>query len=254
MILRFVFFRRFISTKLFILRCLSARRGLLFMSAYYWVYKMDHVVSSLIPSPSFLWILSGQKPRALWKPAMWHLAASAPSEGQRGPRCTFHGDAEKQRFTQHPAAGLLQRASGWCPRVRLRASSSRTTAAGAGGDVRAHVSPEVKTTKPQVSYEQKDFPLDERVQTLRWETRQTSRRSVWHKEQTAILFKWGLFINAPFNDSYAANGGNYLIFSPFLVQEVRRLLMKLQSDMKQEDKHTLAQCFRLTWLVRTLER
>lgn len=32
----------------------------------------------------FPWILSGQKLRALWKPAMWHLAASAPSEGQKG--------------------------------------------------------------------------------------------------------------------------------------------------------------------------
>uniref|UniRef100_A0A3B4U2N2 Homeobox domain-containing protein n=1 Tax=Seriola dumerili TaxID=41447 RepID=A0A3B4U2N2_SERDU len=29
-------------------------------------------------------------------------------------------------------------------------------------DVRAHVSPEVKTAKPQVLHEQKDFPLDER--------------------------------------------------------------------------------------------
>lgn len=204
-----------------------ARRGLLFMSAYYWVDKMDHVVSSLIPSPSFFWILSGQKPRALWKPAMWHLAASAQSEGQRGPRCTFHGDAEKQRFTQQPAARLVQRASGWCQWVRLRASGSRTPTAGASGDVRAHVSPEVKTTKPQVSYEQKDFPLDERVQTLRWETRQANRRSVWHKEQAQLFSNEAFSFMLPLTSSYAVNGGNYLIFSPFLVQEVRKLLMKL---------------------------
>lgn len=38
-----------------------AWRGSLFMSAYYWVDKMDHLVSSLILSPSFFWILSGQE-------------------------------------------------------------------------------------------------------------------------------------------------------------------------------------------------
>lgn len=44
----------FISSKLSIFRRLSIQeRLLLFMSAHYWADKMDHVVSSLILSPSF---------------------------------------------------------------------------------------------------------------------------------------------------------------------------------------------------------
>lgn len=182
------------------------------MSADYWVDKMDHVVSSLILSPSFFfsfWNLSGQKPRALWKPAMWHLAASAPSEGQKGPRCTFHGNAEKQRNIRHPAARLLQPVFGWCQWVWLQPSRSRTPTIPASGDVRAHVSPQVKTAAPQGSYEQKDFPLDERVQTLRSETRQENRRSVGHDEQAAAVYKWGLFIYAPFNELLMEETSSY---------------------------------------------
>ncbi len=157
----------------------------------------------------FFWILSGQKPRALWKPAMWHLAASAPSEGQRGPRCTFHGNAENRRCTKHPAARLLQRVFAGSQRVWLHSSSRRTAPTiGASGDVWAHFSTEVKTAKPQVSNEQKDFPLDERVQTLRSETRQENRRSVWHREQAAVVFKRAFSFLLPLMSSYTVNGGN----------------------------------------------
>lgn len=80
--------------KLFIF---SAWRGLLFMSAYYSSDKMDHVVSSLILS-FFPCMLSGQKPSALWKPAMWHLAVCAPPEGQKKPA----------HFTEMQKAKILQ--------------------------------------------------------------------------------------------------------------------------------------------------
>lgn len=90
-----------------------------FMSAYYWVDKMDHLISSLIQSffSSPSWILSGLKPSALWKPAMWHLAASSAPEGQRGPQCTFHGNAEQHPPPQlQPSSRILQRACGRCVR------------------------------------------------------------------------------------------------------------------------------------------
>lgn len=182
-----------------------AWRGLLFMSAYYWVDKMDHLVSSLILSPSFFFAGSSQakKPSALWKPAMWHLAASASPQGQKGrggkegegeegTLCTFNGNAEnQQRFTQHPPSSPsppwpLQRVSGWCERLWGRSGAS-------GGVWAWHVSPEVKAAKPKVCNEQKDFPLDERVQTLRSETREESRRSVWHEPGAAEDFKWSRF-------------------------------------------------------------
>lgn len=130
-----------------------------------------------ISLPLSFWNLSGQKPGALWKPAMWHLAASAPSRGSKGgPRCTFHGDAENQRNTR-----LLQPLSRWCQRVRA-------PTAPASGGAGARVCPQVKAAEPQGSSEQKDFPLDERVQTPRPETRQEGRRSVRHKEQAAFSF------------------------------------------------------------------
>lgn len=174
----------FISSKLSIFRRLSIQERLCY-SCQHTIELIRWIMWSppwfcLRLSFSVPWIHSGQKPRALWKPAMWHLAASAPSEGQRGPRCTFHGNAEKQR--------LLRRPFGWCQGVRLCAPRSRAPTIGASGDVCAHVSSEVKTAEHQISNEQKDFPLDERVQTLRAETRQDNRRSVRHRRQTRPFF------------------------------------------------------------------
>lgn len=170
----------------------AAWRGLLFMSAHYWADKMDHLVSSLILSPSFLSssMLSGQKPSALWKPAMWHLAASAAPEGQKGPRFSFHGDAEKQlRLTRHPPAPRpLRRGAGGRLRVRLLPVGTDAPAA-ASGDVWARATPQVKAAKHQVYNEQKHFPLDERVQKLRPESGQENSRSVWHKKKIYIYIK-----------------------------------------------------------------
>ena len=206
-----VFFN-FISSKLSIFRRLSIQERL-----RYSCQRTIELIRWIMWSPPWFclrlsfsvpWIHSGQKPRALWKPAMWHLAASAPSEGQRGPRCTFHGNAEKQRLLRGP--------SGWCQGVRLCAPPT-----GASGDVCAHVSPEVKTAEHQVSHEQKDFPLDERVQTLRAETRQDHRRSVRHNRTNEAFFFF------PFKrlltSSYTVNEGelaHILSFSGSKGQEV----------------------------------
>lgn len=62
----------------------------------------------------FPWILSGQKLRALWKPAMWHLAASAPSEGQKGgadgmemqKNSTAHNLQQQQQQPHFPSQPL----------------------------------------------------------------------------------------------------------------------------------------------------
>lgn len=160
---------------------LYSRGSLLFMSAYYWADKMDHVVSSQILSQFLLFL--PLRPEAQGSLETCHVTFGCQRSvrrSKRGARRTFHGNAEKQCCTQHPAARLLQAVFGWCQRVWLYPQGGRAPTIGAG---RVHICPEVKTAEPQRSCEQKDFPLDERVQTLSWESQQEKRRSVCPWEQ-----------------------------------------------------------------------
>lgn len=86
--------------------------------------------------------------------------------------CTFHGNAEKRRKpAAHPTPPrLLQRGFGGCQRVRERSWG------GGDGHVWALVPSEIQTA--EVPHEQKDFPLDERVETLGSESWQEDHRSV----------------------------------------------------------------------------
>lgn len=88
-----------------------AWRGLLFMSAYYWVDKMDHLVSSLILSPSFFffcWIVSGQEalcgnlPCDIWLPALRHKVKKGGEErrGRRRP-CARLMEMQKTSSASH---------------------------------------------------------------------------------------------------------------------------------------------------------
>lgn len=134
--------------------------------------------------------LSGNLPCDIWLPAL--------SQKVKGEPCApFNGNAKNQCDTKHPAAAppppprLLLLQQQW---VFFGGCITPTT--GASGDVWAQ---EVKTAKPKVSYEQKGFPLDERVQTLKPETRQENSRSVWCKEGSALFFlNEAFFIYVPF--------------------------------------------------------
>lgn len=114
--------------------------------------------------------LSGKLPCDIWLPALRHKVK------EKG--AAFHGHAEKQRNNaQHPAAApFLQ--PGYCQRLRLQPPSGRAPTTGAGGHVGAGASPEGHRAERWGGREQRGFPLDDRVQTLRSETRQESRRCV----------------------------------------------------------------------------
>lgn len=116
---------------------------------------MDHFVSSQIYSPFSPGSSQARSPR---------LSGNLPRdtrlpEGQKGPRRSFHGNAGRRRLP-----GALRPGSG--RRVRVRGFWSPAV----GADV--WVAAEVQTRKVH----KKDFPLDERVQTLRSEQRPENSR------------------------------------------------------------------------------
>ena len=115
-----------VSSRLFMLLSpLCSGEAQLFTSGHYWVDKMDHVVSSLIlcvlslgPSQASSPALPGNLPCDIWLPALRRKVKVEAGGG--GPRCTFNGDAEKQRAAAAPGLHPLQR-------VRVPAPSGRST-------------------------------------------------------------------------------------------------------------------------------